>query len=171
MITAMLMVVARGPVASYRVLLVRAKIHGHESRSAGNATTPIPTDKGSKPVWTLLCITAMRPPVSPYNTIKKPTRIRATVPMVPIWRRRAFSDLLTLASAILAISVRPPIDNDAGWSDDIVPGLGREVGCFIQVENAARQTLLIGPLLGRFPARKQIAVGAPLLIDVLARGH
>src|SRR5712692_6714567 len=169
--TAILMVVARGPVASKRVLSARARIHCHASRRAGNATTPTPTAKGSKPVWTLVCITSMRPPVSPYNTIKKPIRTLATVPMVPIWRRRAFSDLLTLVSVIRAISIRPPIDNEAGWSDDIVPGLGREVGCFVQVENSARQTLLIGPLLGQLPARKQIAVGAPLLIDVLARGH
>src|SRR5260370_40042518 len=97
--TAMLMVVARGPVASKRVFAVRARIHCHASRKAGNATTPIPTDKGSKPVWTLPCITSMRPPVSPYNAIKKPIRTRATVPMVPIWRRRVFSDSLTLRAS------------------------------------------------------------------------
>src|SRR5260370_5950350 len=169
--TAMLMVVARGPVASKRVLAVRARIHCHVSRRAGNATTPIATDKGSKPVWTLPCITSMRPPVSPYNTIREPIRIRATVPMVAIWRLRACSDSFTLVSVTVAISVRPPIDNEARWLDDIVPGLGREVGGFSQVENSARQTLLIGPLLSQLPARKQIAVGAPLLIDVLARGH
>src|SRR5260370_19788171 len=102
--------------------------------------------------------------------MKKPIRTRATVSMVPICRR-AFSGSLTLVSVILAISVRPRIDNEAGWSNDILPGLGRQVGCFVQVENSADQTLLISPLLGQFPARKQIAVGAPLLIDVLARGH
>src|SRR5260370_41428915 len=64
--TAMLMIVARGPVASRRVAAVRARIHCHASRRAGNATTAIPTDKGAKPGWTLPCITSMRPPVSPY---------------------------------------------------------------------------------------------------------